>query len=133
MANINVLVVVDTVNITQENLAQTVVLVDDKLDVDKKIDDSKTFTIHAVCGDSIKFRITAVNMETAVAFKGFAWEDVAGSSHCMDPMPNEKNDWTGIAQGNPGDHENFSITFSVAGNKNRPFTLDPDIQLDPPG
>ena len=131
MADINVLVVVDTKNITRDNLKHTVVLVDDNLDTDEEKDDSTTFTIVAKNGDRVHFRITAVDGRTQVSFEQFKYEK--GSKHCFQPLPFLSNDWTGIVRGDKGDHENFSIKFNVEGNVHNPFTLDPDLSIDPGG
>ena len=44
--DINVLMIVDTINIDSNNINKTVVLVDDNLDHDTTPDDSSTFTIN---------------------------------------------------------------------------------------
>jgi len=124
---INVLVVVDTENIDNNNIQKTVVLVDDNLDSDTTAGDSETFTIMASPGDAVVFKIIAVNTVTTVEFQEFAWENQQGSSHCFNPLPMQSNNWTGEVSGNPGDHENFSITFFV--DQKGSFTLDPKIQI----
>lgn len=130
MADINVLVVVDTKNIKQSNISKTVTLVDDNLDTDSRQDDSQTFTIHARTHEQIKFRITAVDEDTEVIFNKFTWENTSGSSHCMEPMPDFSNAWTGLVVGKAEQHENFSITFSIAGRDDEfTFTLDPKLKV----
>ncbi|MGB3464744.1 MAG: AidA/PixA family protein [Cyclobacteriaceae bacterium] len=131
MANINVLVVVDTQNITQDNLSQTVVLVDDNLDTDSKAGDSETFTIHAKAGDNVRFRITSVGNNTEVIFNEFQWENTEGSQHCFNPMPEFSNSWTGLTVGEPGEHEDFYIIFSVGGEPHRKsiYKLDPKLKV----
>lgn len=133
MANINVLVVVDTVNITNENINQTVVLIDDNLDHDTQKDDSSTFTIKCNAGDFVTFRITSVNQTTNITFGDhshdiFIFEE---GQNCFDPLPSASNNWTGTVQGNEGDHENFGIPFTINGD--RCYTLDPEIRVQQGG
>ena len=131
MADINVLVIVDTKNITQDNVEHTVVLVDDNLDKDKKEGDSKTFTIKARNGDEVQFRIIAVDGITQVSFEQFQWEKKEGSLPLFQPLPYLPNQWTGTAIGEKGQSENFTIVFNIEGNVHNPFKLDPDLEIDP--
>ena len=131
MADINVLVVVDTRNVTKDNLKYTVVLVDDNRDKDTEPDKegSESFLILAKNGDTVRFRITAVDMKTQVSFEQFSDEESTKKVHCFQPLPFLSNDWTGTVIGEEDDKEDFSITFNVEGNVHNPFTLDPGIKI----
>lgn len=131
MAKVKVLVTVDTQNIAHGNENTTVVLSDNNGGSDKKPGDSSTFLISAKDGQKVKFRIKAKNGTTKVHFLQFNYE--SGDSGCFDPLPMLSNKWNGVASGKDGDSESFSFTFCVEGNTNSPFTLDPDLQIDPPG
>ena len=126
MADINVLMVVDTKNIKSGKVDDNVYLIDDNSDKEG----NKDFTINAEAGKTVQFRITAIDMTTEVAFKGFAWTDAPSKGeHCFNELPDETNNWCSKTQGDAGDQEDFSITFSVDGNSDSPFTLDPRIKI----
>jgi len=133
--NINVLVVVDTEHVYQNpddpsdnNLGQTVTLVDDNFDSDETPGDSTSFLIKTDVGDKVQYRIIAANTTTGVYFTGFAWENEA-PVHCFDPMPDTDNDWEGTAA-NVGE-EKYSISFKVTGKGS--FTLDPQLKVQQGG
>ena len=127
MTLINVTVTVDTEIVTQENLKTSVVLTDDHGDHNEKPGDSETFTIEAAASDKVHFIPVAKDGQTRVQFNNFKWENIEGTQHCFDPLPFVNNDWTGTVVGEEGDHENFSITFTVQGKGK--FTLDPKLRV----
>ena len=120
MADINVMVVVNTNNITQDDLTKNVVLVDSKNDADINCGNSSTFQINAVKGNKIKFNICAVDGETKVAFTAIQNEN----SKAFSTEPTYSK-WVGIVK----ESGNFSISFNVDGNIGNPFTLDPELQV----
>lgn len=131
MADINVVVTVDTENITPSNLKTTVVLTDDNGDQDKTPGDSETFDIRTTSGKSVKFTIEPKNKSIGaqVSFDSFFYE--SGDSGVFSPLPSSANNWTGTSSGTSGDNEFFAIKFNVAGNSNSPFTLDPEMEIYP--
>lgn len=127
MANINVLMVVDTLHISSNNLDTTVFLIDDNGDSEDSQGDPTTFDINAKDGDTVTFNIAAIDGSTRISFVKFEHEK--GSS-VFDPMPKVGNLWIGTASGSDGDKENFSIKINVEGKGK--FTLDPEISIKPP-
>lgn len=126
MADINVLMVVDTKNINAENIDQTVFLMDDNLDSEG----SNHFTITSNSGDNVQFRIMPVDMETSVGFLSFEWKDT-GTDHRFNELPSADNGWCAKsvgAEGVYGAFENFSINFYVKEESNQ-LRLDPEIQV----
>ncbi len=126
MANINVLMVVDTLHITQSNLNTTVYLIDDNGDSEDNPGDPTTFDIKAKDGDTVAFNIAAIDGSTRISFQKFEHEN---GSELFDPMPKVGNLWIGTVNGSVGDSENFSIKFNVEGKGK--FTLDPEIRVKP--
>lgn len=125
MADINVSVTIDTVNITSSNLSTTVVLTDDNGDHDDTPGDSTTFDIEAGTNQTVKFNIYAKDSSTEVNFVSFADEN---DVQCFVELPSSSNDWTGTtAAAEVAVTENFSITFDVAGKGQ--FTLDPELKV----
>lgn len=130
MADINVVVTVDTENITPNNLKTTVVLTDDNGDHDKTPGDSETFDIRTTSGKTVQFTIVPKNtgIGAQVSFDSFFKE--SGDS-VFNPMPMASNSWTGTTTGTSGNDEFFAIKFNVDGNSNSPFTLDPEMEIWP--
>lgn len=131
MADINVLVTVDTENITPSNLKTTVVLTDDNGDHDKTPGDSETFDVRTTSGKTVQFTIAPKNagIGAEVSFHSFFYE--SGDSGVFNPLPSSSNSWTGTTSGTSGDNEFFAIKFNVKGNVNSPFTLDPEMEIWP--
>ena len=123
MAEINVLVVVDTAHITTSNVSSKVVLVDDNGDQDTTSGDSSTFKIRASSGDNVQFRIVAINMTDTMAFVSF---DKESGDTVFSSLPSSSNGWNGTVSGSTGDDEFFGITFTVNGTQ---YTLDPEINI----
>ncbi|MGL1885184.1 MAG: hypothetical protein OCD76_01620 [Reichenbachiella sp.] len=122
MANINVLMAVDTIHITNNNMDTSIYLMDDNGDSDDTPGDPTTFDIVANSGDTVSFTIVPLDGTTKIAFKKFELEN---GSDIFDPLPSLGNLWVGTVNGAKGSSENFSIKFTVEG-KGR-FTLDPKI------
>lgn len=129
MADINVLVTVDTDNVTPSNVSSTVVLTDDNGDQDKTPGDSETFDIRTTSGKTVQFSIASKNGTTGVSFDSFFYE--SGDSGVFSPLPSSSNNWTGTTSGTSGDNEFFGIKFNVDGNQNNPITLDPELEIWP--
>lgn len=124
MADINVTMTVDTAKLSSgESPADSTVLSDNHGDTPG----STTFVIHATAGQTIQFSIQAKNGTTPVSFNAFRYE---GGDTIFNPLPNSDNNWTGTATGHSGEDESYYIDFK---SNNVDYTLDPDIQLDPPG
>lgn len=130
MADINVLVTVDTENITPQNLKTTVVLTDDNGDQDKTPGDSETFDIRTTSGKTVQFTIEPKNktIGAQVSFDSFIFES---GDTVFSPIPMLSNHWTGTTTGTSKDDEFFGIKFNVNGNSNSPFTLDPEVEIYP--
>lgn len=127
MANINVAVTIDTVNITSSNLSTSVVLTDDNGDKDDTPGNSTTFDIHAAAGQTVAFHIFTQDGTTQVSFVSFQQESgVAAFSE----LPSSSNNWTGTVSSSVTGSEQFSITFNVAGKTGSPFTLDPELKVN---
>ncbi|MCR9254432.1 MAG: hypothetical protein NXI20_28720 [bacterium] len=124
MANINVLMVVDTLHISSNNLDTTVFLIDDNGDSEETSGDPTTFDINAKDGDTVTFNIAAIDGSTRISFVKFEHEN---GSEIFDPMPKVGNLWIGTVSGSVGDSENFSIKFNVEGKGK--FVLDPELKV----
>lgn len=126
MADINVAVVVDTINIQQSNVSSTVVLLDDNGDHDDTPGNSQTFDIHAGTNQTIKFTAYSMDGTTAVTFDSFVDENSV--SGFVD-LPSSGNDWTGRTNSEIlPNTEYFTINFTVDGKGS--FSLDPELQVD---
>ncbi|WP_420580301.1 hypothetical protein [Reichenbachiella sp.] len=131
MADINVVVTVDTENITPSNLKTTVVLTDDNGDHDTTPGDSETFDIRTTSGKTVQFKIEPKNKNIGaqVSFDSFFYE--SGDTGVFSSLPSSSNSWTGTTSGTSGENEFFAIKFNVVGNTNSPFTLDPEVEIWP--
>ncbi|MEP5612817.1 MAG: hypothetical protein ABJP45_11235 [Cyclobacteriaceae bacterium] len=128
MADINVSVTVDTVNITQENVATTVVLTDDNGDHDITPGDSETFDIVTGINKTIKFTPSSQD-GTTVTFDSFEQENEVNA---FAELPSNANEWTGTtASESVTGTELFKIYFTVEGKGQ--FYLDPELQVDQDG
>lgn len=127
MADINVVVTVDTENITSSNLKTTVVLTDDNGDQDKTPGDSETFDIKGETGQTVGFTIQAKNGTGTVSFQSFEYE--GGTDGVMNPLPSSSNNWTGTISKSKGASEFFYINFVANGTS---YKLDPQIEVDGP-
>lgn len=125
--DITVTVTVDTDNITQANVTETIVLTDNNNDHDTTSGDSSTFDIIANDGATITFQIAQKNEGTGVSFVSFDKEH--GGSAIMDPLPSSPN-WVGTINGAQQAHESYSITVDVPGKGQ--FTLDPEVHVEGP-
>ncbi len=131
MADINVLMVVDTKNIEQKvvdgkyvgNLDQTVFLMDDNLDAEG----SSNFTITAKPGQEVQFRIMAVDDTTNVNFNAFTWETSEKINNFV-KLPSLENGWCSETQKGSVNPESFLIDFSIEG-KSQIFRLDPELEI----
>ncbi|MEO9476350.1 MAG: hypothetical protein ABJG41_12475 [Cyclobacteriaceae bacterium] len=123
MANINVLVTVDTANITPTNLSTTVVLTDDNGDSDDTPGNSTTFDIHATPGQTVAFTIAP----TGTSLVSFSQED---GVEVFSVLPSLDNGFVGTVSETVTGEEEFNITFKVDGNPDSPFTLDPVLKND---
>ncbi len=134
MADINVLVTIDTEAVTQENVTTTVVLSDDNDDSDDIPGDSSTFEIIKEGGGvSIQWTPEAKNDTDTVTISGInkvsgddVW-DVAPALEAGTAM------WLGSIIDNDGDSTmamKYDIVFEVS-NKSGSFTLDPKIRIPP--
>jgi len=126
MADINVLMVVDTKNVTQQNLPSTVTLVDDNFDVDDTANNSTTFDIIIPVGQamSIQFRIAAVDQTTTVSLTSFTQQGTIFTK-----LPASDNSFIGTALSNTvGTTDKFTINFMVGTTQ---YSLDPEINVKP--
>lgn len=128
MADINVVVTVDTENITPQNLKTTVVLTDDNGDSDTTPGDSETFDIKANAGQTVGFTIAAKNGTGSVSLKDFTFE--GDTDGILSPLPATSNGFIGTATGNSGQDELFYINFEANGVD---YSLDPEIEIKPGG
>lgn len=128
MADINVLMTVDTEAITPNNLSTSVVLTDDNNDSDRIAGDSETFTIIADAGDTVGFSIAAKDNRTPVSLESFEYE--GGDTGVFNPLPASNNNFIGTISGNKGEAELFYINFKVGGVS---YKMDPEIDVEPPG
>lgn len=131
MADINVLLTVDTSTINSGNLTSTVVITDDHSgDGDSTPGDSSTFDINATAGQTVGFSIISLDGITGTSLNYFTFE--SGTDGLFSDLPSATNDWVGTVNSNvpSAEKEAFSITFKVAGNSGSPFTLDPQLKVD---
>ncbi len=135
MADINVLVTVDTENLTAENVNTTVVLSDDNDDSDDIPGDSSTFDIIQQGGGvSVQWTPESKNGTDTVSISGInkvsgddVW-DVAPSLESGTDM------WLGSLVNNDGDSElemKYDIVFEVSNKPGQTFILDPTIRVKP--
>lgn len=130
MADINVLLTVDTATINSGNVSTAVVITDDQSgDGDGTPGDSGTFNINATAGQTVGFSIISADGTTGTSLNYFTFE--SGTSDLFSELPSATNDWTGTVNSNVPTEESeaFSITFKVAGNSESPFTLDPKLHV----
>ncbi|MEL6556626.1 MAG: hypothetical protein AAFQ94_00485 [Bacteroidota bacterium] len=131
MADLNVLMVVDTKNIAQKvvngeyvgNLDKTVFLMDDNGDPEGSDD----FTITCNPDDLVQFRITAVDQTTGIQFAVFSWVESQEVNNFV-KLPSLENGWCSETQKGTIETEDFLIYFTIEG-KNQIFRLDPQIQI----
>jgi len=131
MADINVLLTVDTDTINSGNLDTTVVITDDHSgDGPSTPGNSSTFDINATEGQTVGFSIVPKNGTTGTSLNYFTFE--SGTSNLFSELPSADNDWTGTVNSSVpnAEIEQFSITFKVAGNSGSPFTLDPQLKVN---
>ncbi|MEP2024981.1 MAG: hypothetical protein ABJH98_15815 [Reichenbachiella sp.] len=128
MADINVLVTVDTENITPDNLKTTVVLTDNNGDHDTTPGDSETFDIEANAGQTVGFTIAAKNGTDPVSLNDFTYE--GDTDGILNPLPATSNGFVGTATGNTGQDELFYVNFKANGTD---YSLDPKIEIKPGG
>ncbi|MDW3192354.1 MAG: hypothetical protein R8G66_08315 [Cytophagales bacterium] len=139
MADINVLVTVDTENLTAENVNTTVVLSDDNDDTDDIPGDSSTFDIiKAGGGVSIQWTPESKNGTDSVSITGI--NKVTGDDVWdVEPSLESGTDmWLGSLISNYGDttyEMKYDIVFEVSNRSGESFILDPKIKVpagDPP-
>ena len=135
MADINILVAVDTKDIAQDNLDTTIVLVDDNQDTDTNFGNSSTFsTIKPGGGVSIQWLPVAMNGIDRVQIT--AINKVSGDDCFNMPPTLEAGGKAMIAHlvDNNGDNElqiKYDIVLTVSNKKGSSFTLDPEIRIPP--
>ncbi len=135
MADINVLVTVDTETLTAENVNTTVVLSDDNDDSDDIPGDSSTFDIIKEGGGvSIQWTPESKNGTDTVTLTGI--NKVSGDD-CWDVQPSQETGtdmWLGSLVDNNGDSTlemKYDIVFEVSNKSGESFTLDPKVTIDP--
>lgn len=122
MADIIATVSVDTQNITAENLNTTVVLRDTNNDADKTAHESSTFVIYASAGQTVAFRIAALDGVTPVGLVAFAQTSGVAA---FSTLPAAANSFVGTVSETVQGGEEFNITFTVNSDT---YTLDPQLQ-----
>ncbi len=134
MADINVLVTVDTETLTQLNVNNTVVLSDDNDDSDDVPGDSSTFDIvKAGGGVSVQWTPVAKNGTDTVTIR--AINKVSGDDCFAAEPANAPGTEMWLASLVDNDSNStlelkYDIVFSVS-NKEGDFTLDPKIKVPP--
>lgn len=135
MADINVLVTVDTENLTAENVNTTVVLSDDNDDSDDIPGDSSTFDIiKAGGGFSVQWTPESKNGTDTVNITGInkvsgddVW-DVAPALESGTDM------WLASVVNNDSDTTlelKYDIVFTVSNKSGETFILDPKMKVPP--
>lgn len=136
MADINVLVTVDTENLTAENVNTSVVLSDDNDDSDDIPGDSSTFDIIKEGGGfSVQWTPEAKNGVDTVnitAINKVSGDDCFATGPSLEPGTDM---WLASVVNNDGDSTlelKYDIVFNVSTSPGQTFTLDPKLKVPPP-
>ena len=136
MADINVLVTVDTENLTVENVNTTVVLSDDNDDSDDIPGDSSTFDIiKAGGGVSIQWTPESQNGTDTVNITGINKVSGDGCWGVAPTLESGTDMWLGSLVDNNGDttlEMKYDIVFEVSNRAGESFILDPKLTIPPP-